>query len=82
MTRLLDANELFAQTLEELMHEMGFSLSRYTRDDIRMTVRIACEEAREVSWADFIQWVRFGDDEKAKTRDIIRTSLSIARMWE
>lgn len=78
---LIDADELFAKTLTDLMHEMGFSLERYTNDEIRITASIAWTEAHDTCWADFVQWVQFGDDEREKTRDIIRTSLELSRMW-
>ena len=31
--------------------------------------------------ADLMQWVNYGEDERAKTINVIRTSLQVASMW-
>lgn len=68
---LLDAERVFSDALSRLMPELGIDYDRCTRDEVDLTIRIACEEF-EPCWDEFVLWVIHGDDEREKTMDILR----------
>ena len=66
--------QLFADTLSDMMQEHGLG-----NDKVAIAL---CTAQFDIVWADFIQLVNFDDDKRAKTRDVIRASLSVASMWQ
>lgn len=77
---LKDARRVFSDELSKLLNECGIN-GRATMDEIKTTIAL-CTAQHDLCWADLIQWVRYGDDEQEKTRDIVRASMRVARMWQ
>ena len=75
-----DESAIFARTLGELLNECGIN-GLATMDEIKTTIAI-CTAEHDLCWADLMQWVQYGDDEQEKTRDIVRASMRVARMWQ
>lgn len=74
------AKRVFADTLSDMMREMGMDTEHYDVSDLKSTIAI-CTAQFDVTWADLIQWVEHGDDQRAKTLDVLRASLEVGRMW-
>ena len=77
---LKSARQVFSDALSELMVEMGMDYDRYTKKEISQAIAICASEYESI-WAYFMAWVEYGDDKGMQTRDIIRASLEIGRMW-
>lgn len=77
-TRYITVADLFSRTLTELMRDLDLTC---TEDEARWLVRRCVEEAFDLIYADFMQWVEHGDDTAAKTRDLVRASLRVAPMY-
>ena len=77
---LKDARRVFSDELSRLLNECGIN-GHATMDEIKTTIAL-CTAQHDLCWADLIQWVQYGDDEQAKTRDIVRASMRVARMWQ
>lgn len=77
---LVDAKAKFADALTELMVECGHDENAYSVDELKTTIAL-CTREYDLIWADFLQWIHYGDDEAEKVRDVIRASLSVANMW-
>ena len=77
---LKPAKAVFADTLSALMVEMGMDYDRYTKKELSQAIAICASEYESI-WADFMAWVEYGDDKREQTRDILRASLEIGRMW-
>ena len=76
----IDALDLFAQELNAMMGEMGMDCESYTPKQLRMIVR-ECFDEQPTIYADFMAWVEHGDDQRAKTLDVLRASLEMGWMW-
>ena len=78
---LVDANAMYAREVGRMCAEAVANSVPWTERELRM---FAAEVAPlfDMCWADFMQWVNHGDDQKAKTRDVIRASLHVASMWD
>lgn len=77
---LIDAPERFAQELNQMMSEMGMDGSTYTPKELHFIVG-SCFDEHPDMYAEFMAWVEHGDDQRAKTLDVLRASLEIGRMW-
>lgn len=62
------------------MDEMGMDGSTYTAKELRFIVK-SCFDEHPDMYAEFLAWVEHGDDQKAKTLDVIRESLQLGRMF-
>ena len=78
---LKPARQVFADALSELMVEMGMDYDRYTKKELSQAIAICTSEYDSI-YADFMAWVEYGDDKRMQTRDILRASLEIGRMWK
>lgn len=79
-TELKDAQQIFADTIEAMLGEYGLGPPNCTqREAIQIAALCTCEFDK--AWADFMQWLKYGEDEQEKTRDIVRASLRVASMW-
>ena len=65
--------QIFSDTLSKMMAEEGLG-----NDKVAIAL---CTAQFDLIWADYMQWLYFGEDTKAKTRDVIRASLNVASMW-
>ena len=78
---LVDASKMYAE-------EVGRMCAETVAEGVPWTERELLVFAAEVAplfdmcWADFMQWADHGDDQRAKTRDVIRASLKVASMWD
>ena len=77
---LKSAKRIFADTIEERMRAHGIDFGLCSERDVRLTIA-ECTAEYDVIYADLMQWVNYGEDERAKTLNIIRTSLNVASMW-
>lgn len=77
---LKPARQVFTDALSELMVEMGMDYDRCTKKEISQAIAICASEYESI-WADFMAWVEYGDNKRMQTRDILRASLEIGRMW-
>ena len=80
MAEWIPAKRVFADKLEELMDEMGHDERHYPISELKTTIA-ECTAEYDFCWAELMQWVEFGDDEREKTMNVIRTALKVARMW-
>lgn len=79
--KLKDAKRIFADTIEEMLKEYGLGLDDgYTEHEVGETVAI-CSSDFDLIWADLMQWVNYGEDEREKSREIVRLSLQLGKMW-
>jgi hypothetical protein len=69
-TRLLDSYHVFSSVLSEEMGGQGIGYDSCTRTQVDSTIAICCEEF-ERCWDEFVLWVVHGDDERAKTLEIV-----------
>ena len=77
---LKTAKDIFASTVSELAKEHGLDFGMGYDKLMRRTVK-ECTDEYAIIWADFMQWFYYGDDQKAKTMDVIRASLQSGTMW-
>ena len=75
----IDVSQVFSEALAQLMTEMGMTRDRYTDDEIVRIVRSCVSEEYANVWDEFIDWVLYGDDRKAKTKAMIRMGRSAWR---
>lgn len=80
MAEWIPAKQVFADTVSDLMCEMGLDAEHYAISELKTTIA-ECTAEYDMCWAELMQWVEYGDDEKAKTMNVIRTALKVARMW-
>ena len=69
---VVEAKALFAQTLDEMMAEQGFSLDAYTYEECKETIERCVEEAYQSAWDEFVMWVTCGDDKRERTKLLIQ----------
>ena len=77
---LKDARQVFANTVDEAAKEHGLDFG-LGFDKLMKTTVAECTAEFDVIWADLMQWVHFGDDQRSKTMEIIRASLHVGSMW-
>lgn len=68
------AKRVFADTLSDMMREMGMDTEHYDISDLKSTIAI-CTAEFGTTWADLMQWVEYGDDQRAKTLAMIRLNM-------
>lgn len=68
---LLDALDLYADIMNEILSEMGVDGKNYTRDELKSFAKAGFAEFDNI-WQDFLLWVLYGDDKRAKTMAIVR----------
>lgn len=78
--QLKSATRIFKNTINLLMKAHGIDYDTCTVKQVQITIA-ECIAEFDVIWADLMQFVEFGDDERAKTLNVIRTSLSMMSMW-
>ena len=77
---LKSAKRIFADTMEKMMQAHGIDFGPCTDKQVKVTIA-ECTSEFDVIYADLMQWVNYGDDEREKTLNVIRTSLQVASMW-
>lgn len=78
--RLLDSLDVFACVVDELMGDMGLDSRKYTRDEIRYMVR-ECFSVHEECWQEFVLWVIYGNDKRAKTLAVMRAGRNLGNIY-
>ena len=69
--RLVDGYWKFSSAPSDQMGEFGIGYDTCTREQVYATIAICCSEF-ERCWDEFVLWVVHGDDERAKTMEILR----------
>ena len=77
---LKDAKKIFADTLSKSAKEYGMDFGLGFDKLMRRTIK-ECTDEYAMTLADLMQFVYYGDDQKAKTMDVIRASLHAKTMW-
>lgn len=79
--KLKDAKRIFSDTIEKMLDEYELGIEDgYSAKEVEQTVAICSSEFAFI-WADLMQWVNYGDDEREKSREIVRLSLQLGKMW-
>ena len=68
---LIDALEKYAEVMNELLSEMGIDSRNYTCEDLHDLARTGFAEFQKI-YDEFILWVVYGNDKRAKTMAIMR----------
>lgn len=68
---LEDAWDLYAKTMDEILSEMGVNGQDWTREDLHDLARTGFAEFQKI-YDEFILWVVYGNDKRAKTMAIMR----------
>lgn len=68
---LEDAWDLYAQAMDEILGEMGVNGQDWTREDLHDLARTGFAEFQKI-YDEFILWVIYGNDKRAKTMAIMR----------
>lgn len=68
--RLLPADALFSSILSDMMVDAGIDYGTCTNSQVHTTMAICCKEF-ERCWDEFVLWVIHGEDERAKTLEIV-----------
>ena len=76
---LKDAQDIYADTVREILAEIDPHCQHLTNKDMHLLARDAFGDFK-LTYADFIQWVNYGDDQKAKTLDVIRAGIRVTNM--
>ena len=71
--KLLDALDLYGEVMNQILAEMEVDGSKYTREELHQLARAGFDEF-DRTYEEFILWVLYGDDQKAKTLARIRAS--------
>ncbi len=69
----VDALDRFAEELDKILSEIGVSGENYSRDDLRDLARTGFAEFNKI-YDEYLMWVMYGDDKKAKTLAMIRAA--------
>lgn len=72
--RLLDAKNVFARVLDEAVREMGILDNVTTQKQLDGLINECINECYASAWSEFIEWVLYENDAKARTLDHIRAS--------
>ena len=77
---LLDALDLYAQVMNEIFGEMGVDSSRFEREDLH---ELACAGFAEFNriYDEFVLWVLYGNDKRARTMAMMRTTRNGGRLF-
>lgn len=68
---LEDAWDLYAKAMDEILSEMGVNGQDWTREDLHDLARTGFAELQKI-YDEFILWVVYGNDKRAKTMAIMR----------
>ena len=68
---LEDAWDLYAKAMDEIMQEIGISSDKFTREDLHDLARTGFGEFQKI-YDEFILWVVYGNDKRAKTMAILK----------
>jgi hypothetical protein len=77
---LLDALELYAQVMNEILAEMGVDSREYSREQLHELARAGFAEFNGI-YNDFILWVLYGNDKRAKTMAMVRAAKNGGRLF-
>ena len=77
-SRLISAKLAFSNVVATLMEEMAITHDTYSDEEISALVRACVRDGFSQTWEEFLQWVMYGDDQKAKTIAEIRAGRG---MW-
>jgi hypothetical protein len=68
--RLIPADAKFSAILADMMGEAGIDYETCTKSQVHTTMAICCKEF-ERCWDELVLWVVHGEDERAKTLEIV-----------
>lgn len=77
---LLDALELYAQVMNEILAEMGVDSREYSREQLHELARAGFAEFNGI-YNDFVLWVLYGNDKRAKTMAMVRAAKNGGRLF-
>lgn len=78
-TELRDIKELFAETVTDILEEIGVSRANFEDDDIMAMVRVYAVGDFMNCYDEFMEFVTNGDDKRAMTLGEIRRSRGLWR---
>ena len=77
---LLDALDLYAQVMNEILGEMGVDSSRFGREDLHELARAGFAEFNRI-YDEFVLWVLYGNDKRARTMAMMRAARNGGRLF-
>ena len=77
---LLDALDLYAQVMNEILGEMGVDSSRFEREDLHELARAGFAEFNRI-YDEFVLWVLYGNDKRARTMAMMRAARNGGRLF-
>ena len=77
---LLDALDLYAQVMNEILSEMGVDSRNYTREDLHELARAGFAEFNKI-YDEFVLWVLYGNDKRARTMAMMRAARNGGRLF-
>ena len=77
---LLDALDLYAQVMNEILGEMGVDSSRFEREDLHELARAGFVEFNRI-YDEFVLWVLYGTDKRARTMAMMRAARNGGRLF-
>lgn len=70
---LLDALDLYGDIMNEILAEVGVDSSKFTREDLHDLARTGFSKFNGI-WQEFVLWVLYGDDKRAKTMALLKAA--------
>ena len=75
---LVDLDTIFTNELNEMMKDNGLDYSQCSKEEVRKTIALATSYSRKC-YEDFMMWVLYGDNNRAKTLGLLRATLKAKR---
>ena len=77
----IDAHVKFAKILEDMLDEKGIDHNNYTQKELHQFIKDGTSISQEC-WEEYLLWVLYGDDKKAKTRAMLRANMSLPNAFK
>ena len=77
---LLDALDLYAQVMNDILSEMGVDSRNYSREQLHELARAGFAEFNGI-YNEFVLWVLYGNDKRAKTMAMVRAAKNGGRLF-
>ena len=71
--KLLDALDLYGDIMNEILTEVGVDSNKFTREDLHDLARTGFSKFNDI-WQEFVLWVLYGDDKRAKTMALLKAA--------
>ena len=76
---LLDALDLYAQVMNDILSEMGVDSRNYSREQLHEFARAGFAEFNNI-YDEFVLWVLYGNDKRARTMAMMRAARNGGRL--